>query len=442
MLKKLIVVLFVAATLACLVLSEDIQPLRIGAFNVQVLGASKLSKSHVVDVLVKIILRYDIILIQEIRDSTGKAIHGLMEQINRAAVLRETSDGVCDAQTENCDESQDVYGLLLSDRLGRTTSKEQYAYIYRKSRVGTADAYHYDDGSEEERTDHFEREPFIARFSSPSTLIKDFAIISIHTKPSDAVKEIDMLVDVYDDVVDRWGIEDVLIVGDYNGACNYVKMSDWENIRLRSQERFQWLIKDNVDTNVAGAICAYDRIVAAGDQLIKSVWPETAAVFRFDVEYGLTHEEAEEVSDHYPVEIALLPALSEGVLSYINVAAGFVVSDNRKVSSATMEQLIKFDDTVAGCKLDKFYDKDGQLAKVSLVVEVEEEKDALHELEQLQRKFPGLVSPEIYAVVKSNVLHAERQATLSSALNPLRCRSKLAQVTCTTDGACDLSIFN
>ena len=37
--------------------------------------------------------------------------------------------------------------------------------------------------------------------------IKDFGMIAIHTKPTDAVNEVDGLTDVYDGVKDRWGLE-------------------------------------------------------------------------------------------------------------------------------------------------------------------------------------------------------------------------------------------
>ncbi len=35
----------------------------------------------------------------------------------------------------------------------------------------------------------------------------------------------------------------------------------------------------------------------------------SAKVFRFDTEYGLSNEEAQTVSDHYPVEFQLLSEL-------------------------------------------------------------------------------------------------------------------------------------
>jgi len=79
------------------------------AFNIQVFGISKASKPEVMDVLADIIRTYDIIAIQEIRDASQTALPALVNLVN--------SDG-----------SQ--YDYVVSERLGRTTSMEQYAYIY------------------------------------------------------------------------------------------------------------------------------------------------------------------------------------------------------------------------------------------------------------------------------------------------------------------------
>ena len=61
------------------------------------------------DVLADIVRTYDIIAIQEIRDASQTALPALLDLVN-------------------VDGSQ--YDYVVSERLGRTTSKEQYAYIY------------------------------------------------------------------------------------------------------------------------------------------------------------------------------------------------------------------------------------------------------------------------------------------------------------------------
>ncbi|XP_041371591.1 deoxyribonuclease-1-like [Gigantopelta aegis] len=124
-------------------------PLRISAFNIQVFGRSKLKNKGVTDIITKILHRYDIILIQEIRDSKETSLDSLLKTLNRI-------------------EPDDPFKAEVSERLGRTNSKEQYGFLYRPSRVSVADVYQYDDGKDD-GTDAFEREPFAVRFSSPHT---------------------------------------------------------------------------------------------------------------------------------------------------------------------------------------------------------------------------------------------------------------------------------
>ena len=89
--------------------------------------------------------------------------------------------------------------------------------------------------------------------------VSDFAMAAIHTSPKAAELEIDHLVDVYDDIVQRWQLKDVMILGDYNAGCSYVTRSEWLKIRLATDKRFYWLFSDLMDTTVAKSDCPYDR---------------------------------------------------------------------------------------------------------------------------------------------------------------------------------------
>lgn len=89
--------------------------------------------------------------------------------------------------------------------------------------------------------------------------MKDIVFIGAHAKPDDAANEVDKLVDVYDYFMKRWRSPNVIIMGDFNAACDYVRDKDWPNIRLATDQRFWWLIDDSEDTTVQGSRCAYDR---------------------------------------------------------------------------------------------------------------------------------------------------------------------------------------
>lgn len=81
--------------------------------------------------------------------------------------------------------------------------------------------------------------------------------------------------------------QDLLFLGDFNADCNYVRERDWPSVRLRSSEVFKWLIPDSADTTVGNSDCAYDRIVACGAHLRRSLKPQSAAVHNFQEEFGL-----------------------------------------------------------------------------------------------------------------------------------------------------------
>lgn len=53
-------------------------------------------------------------------------------------------------------------------------------------------------------------------------------------------------------------LQNVVLLGDFNAGCTYVKGDDWKHIRLFTEKRFHWLIDDTQFTSVAKN-CPYDR---------------------------------------------------------------------------------------------------------------------------------------------------------------------------------------
>ena len=58
----------------------------------------------------KIIVQFDILLIQEVQDKTEKSLYSLLAAVNERPI---------------------EFKLIASPRLGRSDSKEQYAFFYR-----------------------------------------------------------------------------------------------------------------------------------------------------------------------------------------------------------------------------------------------------------------------------------------------------------------------
>ena len=54
--------------------------------------------------------------------------------------------------------------------------------------------------------------------------------------------------------------QDALLAGDFNADCDYVCQSCWDDISLWTDDRFTWLLGNDVDSTVSGNTdCAYDR---------------------------------------------------------------------------------------------------------------------------------------------------------------------------------------
>jgi endonuclease/exonuclease/phosphatase family metal-dependent hydrolase len=243
----------------------------IASFNIQVFGKTKASKTDVMSILANTISRFDIVAIQEIRDKSGTAIKKLEEAI---------------------DATGSDYTVIIGPRLGRSSSKEQYAFIYRTETVEPiGNLYTY---PEPNGTDPFYREPFIGEFKAKSGNF-DFILITVHTDPDEATEEIRALNNVLIQAKTHYPKEDdFIILGNLNADCDYYKESQHNPIIGTT-----WLIPNTADTTVKDTVCTYDRIIIT-NQVVED-YTGIAKVFRFDEKYHMSPEMAAKVSDHYPV---------------------------------------------------------------------------------------------------------------------------------------------
>jgi endonuclease/exonuclease/phosphatase family metal-dependent hydrolase len=186
------------------------------------------------------------------------------------------------------------YNFVMSPRLGRTTSKEAYAYVYNTETVQFIQGsdYVYDDVN-----DVFEREPYVASFKVGSF---DFVLVGIHVKPDDAFNEIGNLTFVVSSIqMSKPNEKDVIVMGDFNADGAYFDEDDTSNLFKASQ--YNWLITNDMDTMVKTDY-TYDRIVVLDTTLNREYEAGTAQVFYFDQVYGLNNQTfVGEISDHYPV---------------------------------------------------------------------------------------------------------------------------------------------
>jgi deoxyribonuclease-1-like protein len=246
--------------------------IKLAAFNLQVFGTAKADKPEVMEVFSKIIRNYDVIALEEIRDSTQTALPKLLDAVNSVGSPR--------------------YDYIVSERLGRTVSKEQYAYVYNTQTIHPIGSpYTYPDSN-----DLFQREPYISEFKAKDGSF-DFVLITIHTDPDTATQEINDLPKVVENAKSKYrGEGDFIIMGDLNADCNY--FNEKSQSPLRSGD-YYWFINNSVDTTTKSTDCTYDRIIITNST--KTDFTGESGVFRFDKAYNLTYEKTIEISDHYPV---------------------------------------------------------------------------------------------------------------------------------------------
>ena len=251
---------------------EDVA--RIATFNIKIFGETKMGKADVVSELVNISLRYDMVVVQEIKDLDQTVPYDFLDAINA--------------------ESNDTYGLVLSQRSGQQDDdqggQEQYAFYYKTSRFIAQSSWLHNDSE----LDEFQREPFISTFtllSNNGSEIEDITLITVHTKPAQAVNETASLHNVVETYRTNSSESDIILLGDFNADCSYASTYDLNQLEIRSHE-YLWVVPDSADTTYSeNTHCAYDRIVLTSD-----------VDARFFGKWGVDRNmSSSDVSDHFPV---------------------------------------------------------------------------------------------------------------------------------------------
>lgn len=244
--------------------------IRIAAFNIQVLGQSKMDKPEVVATLVRICRTFDVVAIQEIRSKEQNVLPRLVAKLN--AEGRQ-------------------YDFVIGPRLGRTSSKEQYAFLFD---TATVEVDRYQSYTVADPADALHREPLVGWFrvrGPPADQAFTFSLVNVHTDPDEVAEEVDALAAVFRSVRDDGrGEDDVIMLGDFNA-------SDEKLGRLGQIGGLQAAIS-GTPTNVRRTE-QYDNLLFTSLATVE--YTGRGGVFDFLRQYNLTQEQALEVSDHLPV---------------------------------------------------------------------------------------------------------------------------------------------
>ena len=279
--SEIIAVVTIAASVitgtALVPATVDTERVRVGAFNVQVFGRAKRSKPDVMDVLVDISLKFDVLVVQEVRDSSLDTPQVFLEQINAESTLS--------------------YAMVEGPRLGRTGSKEQYVIYYVPAKLELLDAFTWPDPDDE-----FEREPIVATFRSGNL---DFTIIACHIKPDDAENELRAMQRISASILTQADVDrDLILLGDFNADGSYLDEEELPSIF--PQDLYRVLISNDVDT-MTTSDNTYDRIIVTSNTTELECDFSSSSVMPFDVELGLCEGTfVSSVSDHFPVYTDLI----------------------------------------------------------------------------------------------------------------------------------------
>jgi deoxyribonuclease-1-like protein len=242
---------------------------RIASFNIQVFGENKLARPDVTKILAQIVRHFDVVAVQEIRAKSQDVLPRLLELVNAEGAH---------------------YDYVIGPPLGRTSSKEQYAFIYDAAGIecDRESVYTVDDPD-----DLLHREPLVAGFrvrGPPTTEAFTFTLIDIHTDPDETATELNVLDDVFRAVRnDGRGEDDIILLGDLN-------VDDHHLGELGQIGYLTWVIS-GVATNTRGTKL-YDNILF--DTRATTEYTGRSGVVDLLREFNLSMQQALAVSDHLP----------------------------------------------------------------------------------------------------------------------------------------------
>jgi deoxyribonuclease-1-like protein len=244
--------------------------IRIASFNIQVLGATKIQKPHVMDILARVARQFDVLAIQEIRARNQDILPQFVDRIN---------------------ETGRHYDYVIGPRQGRTDSKEQYAFVFDRASVEVDRLQLY---SVEDPDDLLHRPPLVAMFrvrGPPKEDAFTFTLVNVHTDPDEVSQELNVLDDVFRLVQnDGRGEDDVIMLGDFN--------ADDRHLEELGQMTSVTCAIVGTPTNTSGTQ-QYDNLILCNQSTTE--FTGRSGIFDFMREYNLSLEQAQEVSDHLPV---------------------------------------------------------------------------------------------------------------------------------------------
>ena len=248
----------------------DNRALLIASFNIQVFGTSKLGKPEVARMLVDIVRRFDLVAIQELRASDQSVLDQFLQMLNQNGA---------------------TYRYVVGERLGTSTSKEQYTYIYDAAKLRVT----HQPTTVRDPQGVMPRPPLATRFQCielPEGQGFTFTLLNVHTAPDQALQELRALESVVAATRQLLPMEDdIIVLGDFNASTSQIAGVRWFPAQAAA-------ISNELMTNTRQSK-NYDNLVFDSRATVE--YTARSGVFVYQQLYQLSLEQALEVSDHCPV---------------------------------------------------------------------------------------------------------------------------------------------
>lgn len=243
--------------------------LRIASFNLHLFGAAKISKPHVMEALVKIVRRFDVIAIQEVNGREQDLLPILIQRIN---------------------QSGRKFDYLIGPRVGQGDFKIQLGFLFDTEKVETDRYQLY---TVDDPMDLVSFEPLVGWFRTKEINPDEaftFSAVNIHIDPNRIKDETRILPELLTSIQrDGRGEDDILLMGDF---CTGDRQLDF----MRN----------------AGMAFALEGVptTTRGDEMLDNIlfpihateeYTGRSGVIDYLREMNLSIDEALEVSNHLPI---------------------------------------------------------------------------------------------------------------------------------------------
>jgi deoxyribonuclease-1-like protein len=222
--------------------------IKIATWNIENLGVSKCKDPVRIRKIASLLKEYDLIAVQEI--SNVKEQNDPDCPRNDTACPGDKNCGIVRKALEKYlnDENGLHYQFVFSPQV----KDERYLLIYNPDKVTLESAELVNDPDDSKpicdsspvSNGKMVRQPFKGRFKAGNF---DFILLTAHTSPEINIQELDGL-DYFYRQCELEGEPDIIILGDLNADCKYLKETD--SIGLKGPD-YVWVVSDDVDTTVA-----------------------------------------------------------------------------------------------------------------------------------------------------------------------------------------------